>query len=286
MQETDWKTNKVKVVLLVALSCLLLGRAWQHLFWDAPYRAIFWNEEFLKPIVESFTNLTWHQYVTHPHIDQFIQYGIKVVGIFYLLGSFLCWKLNSKKKWMGIYLIILSFSLIVLALLETIEKFLYFGMFLEHVIQFSTPLLTYLLIFKTSIIKKYKIILKIIIACTFIGHGLFAIGYYPIPGLFIDMIVIVFGSSEETAKLFLTMAGVFDLLAASLLFIPFLTISILYLMTFWGGITAFARIIAHVDFELASFSSHQWILETLVRIPHALIPMMAIMIFRNKKASI
>jgi hypothetical protein len=286
MLESDWKKNKVKLLLLAALSCLLLGRVWQHLFWDAPYRTIFWNEEFLKPVINTLTNLTWHQYVTHPLVDQFIQYFIKMIGIFYALGLYVCWKLDHQKKWMGNYLLVLFLSLLFLAILQTIEKFLYAGMFLEQAIQFSTPLILYLAYFKTKYFLKYKIALKIIIACTFIGHGLFAIGFYPVPGSFIDMVVTVFGASESTARLFLKTVGCLDLAAAGLLFIPALTIPMLYFMTFWGGATALARIIAHIDFELFSFTGHQWVLETLVRIPHALIPLMAIFIFQNKKASI
>jgi hypothetical protein len=286
MLETDWKTSSAKTLLLTALSCLLIGRAWQHLLWDAPFRTLLWNQEWLAPIIETMTNISWHEYVTSSLTDQIIQYLIKLNGVFYLIGLFVCWKINSKSKWIKSYLILASISLCFLALLKTIEKFFFFGMFLEHMIQFSTPLIVYFFLFKTRLFVKYKMILKVIMACTFIGHGLFAIGYYPVPGHFIDMIVNVFGTNEGFARQLLKVAGALDILASILLFVPSLTRSMLCFMTLWGGATALARLIAHVDFNLISFTGNQWVWEALVRVPHALIPCFALYLFPKYKKDI
>ena len=45
--------------------------------------------------------------------------------------------------------------------------------------------------------------LKIAIALTFSAHGLYAIGYYPQPGVFVDMLINILHFSETTAKDFL-----------------------------------------------------------------------------------
>jgi hypothetical protein len=283
MLETDWKKNQAKLILCTALSCLLIGRAWQHLFWDAPFRTLFWNEEFLKSFIESTFNLSWHEYVTHPFVDKGIQLIVKLFGLFYTIGIFVTWKYKSDKKCTGLYLVLLSCSLLFLAILETIEKFLYIGMFLEHVIQFSTPIIAYYFYTNKKLLFKKIIILKLIIACTFIGHGLFALGLHPVPGNFIDMFVIVFGASEETARLCLKIAGSFDILASILLFIPRFTQKTLYMMVCWGGLTGLARILAHLDFQLIVFSGHQWILEFFVRIPHALIPLFLLTLLKENE---
>ena len=141
MLETDWKKTPVKIVLLTAFCCLLIGRAWQHLFWDAPFRAVLWNQEWLAPVIETMTNMSWNEYVTSSFVDQTIQYLIKLTGVFYLIGLLVCWKINSRSKWIQRYLIAVSVSLCLLAILETMEKFFFLGMFLEHVIQMTTPLI-------------------------------------------------------------------------------------------------------------------------------------------------
>jgi len=46
--------KKAVPVLRISCCCLLVGRAWQHLFWDAPFRAFLWDEHLLQGIVEGF----------------------------------------------------------------------------------------------------------------------------------------------------------------------------------------------------------------------------------------
>ena len=276
----------------MALVSLLLGRAWQHLFWDAPFRTLLWNEELLKFFVEKFTTLSWHQYVTSEKVDQGIQNLIKIFGSFYLFGAFISYFAVKKKIWALNYIFVTGLGLVFLGLLSWAEKFFYFGMLFEHSIQMATPFIFYLFFLKDPWItprtdQKMLLILKVSIALTFIGHGLFAIGFYPVPGHFIDMLINVFGCSEKSAKTFLMIMGTIDIISSIGLFIRPIRIFSLWFMIGWGAITAMARITAHLDFQLLAFTGNQWVYEMMVRLPHALIPLFLLFKLReeNTKAS-
>ncbi len=274
-----------KLILKISLLFLLLGRSWQHLFWDAPFRVILWNEALLKAPVEFLTSMTWHQYATSKSLDQFIQYFIKGMGLFYGVGLFIVVLIRGdyKKKWQGVYLLLVFMNLLFLAFLGFMEKFFYVGMLFEYMAQVSVPLLVYFAFFREDLLFKYLPLFKLCLALTFVGHGLFAIGYYPVPGHFVDMIVTVIGLTEGQSKVLLKVMGLLDIVAALFLFIRPLLFKALYFMVFWGGVTALARVLAHLDLDQFVFTSHQWVLETLVRVPHALVPLAFIFLERHMK---
>jgi len=121
------------------------------------------------------------------------------------------------------------------------------------------------------------------ISLMFVGHGMFAVGIHQVPGPFVDMGIMVFGMSEANARLFLIFAGSLDFLASLLLFIPRTELYALAFAICWGSITAFARIIANFDIHLAAFSSHQWVMETVYRLPHGLIPLAIFLYLKSKR---
>lgn len=222
--------------------------------------------------------MSWHQYATSEKVDQGIQGLIKTFGVFYLIVLAGLYGAFKKNIWGLRILFMGGVSLVLLYLLVWAEKFFYLAMLLEHSLQMVTPFLAYYLWSKgefltPKVTMNSEQIIKVASALTFIGHGLFAMGVYPVPGHFIDMLINVFGCSEEVARYFLKFVGSLDLLAAiGLFFKPTIKWS-LYFMVAWGGITAMARITAHLDFNLLSLTSQQWVYETLVRVPHALIPL-------------
>ena len=90
------------------------------------------------------------------------------------------------------------------------------------------------------------------IGITFLSHGLYAFGFYPVPGNFIDMTISIFGISETEARTFLWIAGIIDVLILPLLFVnKMLKIVVIY-SVFWGFLTALARVFANfsIDFPL------------------------------------
>ncbi|RYZ49346.1 MAG: hypothetical protein EOP07_24590, partial [Proteobacteria bacterium] len=79
--------NRKNFMLVLRWSCffLFMGRAWQHLAWDAPYRVVFWDEALMKPIVEGWFQTSWDSYATSPTVDANLTLLVRIIGILYVL---------------------------------------------------------------------------------------------------------------------------------------------------------------------------------------------------------
>ena len=209
----SFKLFKISVVLV------FLGRAWQFIFWDASFRTFFWNESLLKPFVETVIGIEWQTYANSPKLDVFINSSVLAFGILYLLSA-ISVILHSKIERIANYIIIFGgIGLLLLAYLLMSDRFYQFSQFFEYSIQFSIPFI-FVFYDKRLIQKHLIIILKLLIAAVFIAHGLYAVGYYPIPGYFLGMVIDILGFTEEGACNFLLIAGILDFIGAFLIFLP------------------------------------------------------------------
>ncbi len=266
-------------LLKITVFLIFIGRAWQHLFWDAPYRTFFWDEALLKPIVEGWFNVSWREYATSANTDAFVQSFIRGKGILYLLAAIctlLISKLNNKRLF-RIPIFLGGISLIILSILLTKEKFYHIAQFFEHSIQFGLPF-----VFLYTLKENYReskgiFIIKTLIAITFFSHGLYAFGAYPVPGKFVDMVINILGCSESIAITLLYIAGILDFILAVLIFIPKVAKYALIYAVIWGLLTALARIVAnfYLDFPLQSL--HQNLYEVIYRLPHGLAPLIVLL---------
>lgn len=271
----------VNKVLRLATFVLFAGRAWQHLFWDAPFRALLWDKETMESLVLFFRGGTWQEYVTSASADHFIQSLVIGFGIFYALMAIITLFIKKHSRlFFGLY-ILSSLALLFLAFLYSKEKFYHIGQFLEYAIQFMLPLFFYFHLTKKIKAERLVLFLKITIALTFSAHGLYAIGYYPQPGVFVDMLINIFSMEEATAKSILQIAGILDFVISITIFIPRLSNYSLIYAAFWGGLTALARTWAnfYIDFPLDSL--HQNLYETIYRLPHMLVPLAALFIWQR-----
>lgn len=263
-------------ILQTAAFALFLGRAWEHIFWDPPFRALLWSQSLMEWPVKTLLGMEWKAYVTSPIVDRNIQYLIKLNGFFYLLCAILVLFANRLPKAVFRFFMSLgSFSLLFLAMLFWKEHFQKFGQFLEYSLQVGTPLFFYFFVTRQGIRPRLLWIMKTAIAVTFVAHGLYAIGYYVRPGNFLSMFMAVLNVSEEVAVTLLNLAGAMDFLVAVLLFIPGwpARLSLLYCV-FWGFSTSAARIWAYFYPEFWQESLFQWVHEFLMRAPHFLIPLL------------
>jgi len=188
----------------------------------------------------------------------------------------------TMKKLGTVTLWLTSGLLVVLALLYCKEKFFHVGQFFEYASQFTTPLFLYMVLFRKINIKYLSIGIKVAIALTFICHGLYAYGYYPRPGNYVDMTLNILPIREPTAHLFLKIMGVLDFVVAAAIFIPKVQVPALIYTFIWGGMTALARIVAHIDFDMFWASVNQWIFEVFIRVPHAGLPLIMLIILGVK----
>ncbi|TDQ28552.1 hypothetical protein [Tenacibaculum caenipelagi] len=264
---------------------IFFGRAYQHLFWDAPYRSFFWDQKLLEPIINFVFDTTWQSYVTNLNTDYAIQILTRSIGILYVICAVISIAINeNSKKWMGNVLTLGAVSLIFLALMITKDKFYHLIMFFEHTIQFGVPvaLLYFLKDKNTSLLVFY---LKIFIALTFTCHGMYAIGvFYPLPGDFVTMTLNILPIQEEMAKNLLFLAGILDFVIAIAIFIPKFSRPVLVYACFWGFITAFARIISGLHYDISLSIVHQYTYLMIYRLPHGMIPLL-VYLYLTKKNS-
>ena len=253
---------------------VLLGRAYQHWFWDAPYRSLLWDQELMSPILERFFHVSWTEYAANIRIDQGITLVMKIIGSVFGLGAIVAafprffpkrvWKL-----WLG-----LSAWLVFLAFLYYKEQNYQFGQFIEYALQAATPLFFYVLMEKGELNISWGRWMRVATALTFTGHGLYAVGFYPRPGHFTTMAINALNIPVDWANQFLWAAGILDFIAAAwvLLIIPGRGYALAYCI-FWGFLTSLARPWSNFFPELWAASLHQWLFEFIYRTPHFLIPM-------------
>ena len=238
-----------KKILIYSTLSLLLGKAWQHIFWDLP----FWIDHFttFSGIVFSisFTLLFFYKRKT-----AFLKWMLKISGVILITLSIFLWR----------------------------EKNFQIGQLIEHCSQVISPFLLIFILFRQANFNHLILPIKIAIALTFIGHGLYAFGYHPQPDHYVDMVLNIFPFSESTAKSFLKVAGSLDFLVAILIFVPSTFRFVIWYIFIWALLTSLARIVANLDTDLLLTSLHRWLFEVLVRVPHFGLALALIVNNKNK----
>ena len=265
--------SKSIFVLKLSVVTIFIARAYQHFFWDVPYRAILWYENLMRPALNWF-QVDWEDFVSNTETDTKIQWIIKAIGILYFIASILVLVYNqNSKKWIKVVLTVITIWQFLVVFLFTKESFFQIGQYFEHSLQLGMPILLLYTYSKSFSISKALVFLKVIVGLTFLCHGLYALGFYPVPGNFIDMTISILGVTEEQARSFLWVAGIIDLFI-----LPFLIYAV-----FWGFLTALARVVANYSTDFPLETLHQYGFETVVRLCHGLGPLL-ILFLLNKQS--
>ena len=279
--------SKNNIVFLLKLSCfcVFIGRAYEHLFWDAPFRSLLWDQKLLSPIVEGVFQTSWRDYVTSSFADNAIQTIMKINGIFYAICAIVSVRIReNSKKIFKVILFTGGVFLFLLSLLLTKSKFYHITMFFEHSIQFGAPFVLLFLFKMKQDFSKIMMPLKVITALVFVSHGVYAIGsIYPLPGDFVTMSLNILPITEDLAKSFLYVAGILDFITAILIFVPKVSHFALLYAAFWGIVTAFARVLSGLTYDVSLLTLHQYLFSTVYRIPHGLIPFICFTILTYTK---
>ncbi|MGB5929034.1 MAG: hypothetical protein WBH03_12730, partial [Cyclobacteriaceae bacterium] len=231
------------------------------------------------------------EYVTSPAVDAGITVSVRLTGAFYLIAALLCLFAQGRRKLPGIIWLVGSVLLTTLAFLYMKERFFQVGQFLEYALQIGSPVLLYVWVYRGSdagktnlnsgFWKNMLLACKILITLTFICHGLYAMGYYPRPGFFVDMTINIFGVYETTAHKMLWWAGLLDMVISVGIFVPPIARVCLLYAVLWGLLTAFARVVANFYADFPWQSLHQYTFETIYRLPHGLIPLFVLFVTRS-----
>jgi hypothetical protein len=282
-RSADRHFSLVFLLTQVGATAVFLGRAWQHLRWDAPYRDLFWDENWMGGFVRMLGYADWQAYVTDPSSDAVMQSLVKGMGWFYVccaLAAIFIQRLGRPARWIAR---IGGVMLIFLAALYTKEKFFSLGQFFEYALQWSSPFFLAAFAQQTTISQRQIWLLKIAVALTFICHGLYAIGYYPRPELFQTMVINILQVDNDQAKIFLNLAGIMDFAASIALFVRWRKVDLpaLAYLTFWGFMTTIARPWAFVHWEFLGSGLSQWLHESVFRLPHVLLPLALLLWLRG-----
>lgn len=279
--KNELKLSKSFTLLKISVILIFLGRAWQFIFWDAPFRTFFWNESLLKPFVETIIGVDWQTYANSPKLDVFINSSVLAFGILYLLSA-IAVILHSKIERIANYIIIFGgIGLLLLAFLLMSDRFYQFSQFFEYSIQFSIPFI-FVFYHKICIQKHLVLILKLLIAAVFTAHGLYAVGYYPVPGYFLGMVIDILGFTEQGALNFLLVVGILDFIGSILIFVPKVTRYALIYLAIWGFLTSFARLVAGFSFDFFWELLHLNLYQTIYRLPHGILPIIVLLKMKNR----
>lgn len=277
MPDKKWLVSGPVLFRIAQWACigLFLGRSWQHLFWDAPYRALLWDESWMSGLVSGVLGMSWEAYASSDAVSQAIEWSIVATGVFYALCALAAWGIRWQGRVAAPILQLGGACLFLLSLLYYKDQFFFLGQLLEYALSWFAPFLLVSLWRHGRLTPTMRWLGKVAIALTFVCHGLYALGYYPRPVVFVQMVLNILPLDNASAATFLHVAGILDIVAAVLLFlpVPVLVRAGLWYCVVWGLLTSLARLVAFVRPAYWDTALHQWLHEALLRLPHFLVPL-------------
>jgi hypothetical protein len=274
---------------------LLLGRAYEHIRWIGPYRDFFYNPMGFGSWYADVIGRDLKDIYNDFFYEQLLSTLSSGIGIVFVLAAvvILFYERLSRFKWI-IYLAVFFLFTTYMGYFMA-KHFKMWGMLLEHALQFVTPLL--FILWSKQQYNKAVYIGIWATALTFYFHGLFAMGYYPQPGKFVDLVIASTGLTEDVTRFLLNVVGYLDIILAVVIVIPFLYFTeqimehkiVRYVfLTFmgytvlWGFFTSLARVYSSFRSDMILHWMDQYWLEFLVRIPHFMIPLVLFLTIKNK----
>ena len=109
--------TKSLILLLLRLSSffVLAGRAFQFIVWDAPLRALFWDQDIMEGLVASIFKMSWYEYSSSLAVDHTIQNIKLVMGVVFLLTAILTiiikphWKKTGWLFWLSTFFLVFMY---------------------------------------------------------------------------------------------------------------------------------------------------------------------------------
>lgn len=185
----------------------------------------------------------------------------------------LVWIVFANKQRVAIVLFAMSTILTTLAVIVMAHKNWQIQNFIEHALQYGVPALAGLYVLKSASSKTVQRIAKVLMAATFVGHGVYAFGVDIASTNFVPMVSATLNVDVQTAQNFLRVAAVLDFLfAASILTGIGLRYTIWYGVV-WGVLTALARWYYFGMLGMENGTMLKAMVETGFRMCHGLIPL-------------
>jgi hypothetical protein len=277
-------------LLRASVALVLLGRAWQHLRYDTALSALVWSPELFSGIAQSWFGMQWHEWATSSTVLAGMRVAERLQGGLYLAGALVALfplPVGRSRRAQVALLWASSLGLLLLAGLTYLDNKRDIAQLLELSIQVCLPaVLAAVLSAEGRFTAAHQRWLQLAIAATFAGHGLYAVGYYEVPGQFVTMVMRSLHVSQSTALDLLMVAGGLDfVIAASSLVAPRLGRfgqGVLLYAAAWGTLTALARVWSFFRWDLTLERLAQWLHKSTVRLPHGLVPLLVLLVLMQQ----
>ena len=276
--------DPLRTGLLLAAAAVLCGRGYEYVCWGGRLRVALWDQDLFSPVASALFG-SWETYAADLRVDAAIAVLEQGIGAFLLLaGVFACTLLRNRPRRLAAVLLPAVALLTLDAVLRTRDHFWQLAQLCEFALQVGTPLLA--LAYVRGSVSRTRLLQVgcALTGVTFVAHGLYAAGVYPVPGHFVDMTIALTGLSEAGARSFLLAAGWADFaVGVALLFRATRRPALAYACG-WGLLTALARVVYGFDVSAPLLSLHAWAFETVVRLPHGLVPALLIVLLGRVRA--
>jgi|AntRauTorckE5430_2_1112549.scaffolds.fasta_scaffold02290_4 hypothetical protein len=285
-------------LLRYAAVAACLGAGLLAVLGDWPLRNLLWDAKVMEPIVARF-GFEWTEWATSETVDRGIDLAGKLSGwVLILLGALIASPM-AKDPWRPT-LGWLAFAILLLRhLLIWKDHFWQLGQLLELCLLTGTPLVWGQWLKKENFVAGAEALkpsfrwemgflqLRLLTAFTFVGHGLYAAGIHAVPANFVMMTQASLGISETLARQLLFGVGWLDFIAAAMLLLPWRRTWLIALAWIvpWAMLTTLARLWSYGGLVSTHTLLLQWLPETIIRLPHVLIPLMLLFWARARDAA-
>ncbi len=275
----DIKSRSGLALLLLRLgvTCCFFGWAWQHLVWSVPYGEVLWNPDYFGWLADA-NGVSWEAYVAEVATDTRIRLATRLLGTVYLCLALLAVMVPPGRWWGQALLAIGALLLGVIAFAKYVNAGHAAAMLVEYGGQVLSPLVLALAL-RCGARAKWPVGIAVLgFCCTFIGHGVYALGLVTTPGHYYGMVHTITGLGAEGATTFLLVAGILDVVVCVGLLIPRLRAPCLIYAALWGLATALARPLSGGILE----SAH----EAVLRAPHFALPLYLLVVLLPRKLDV
>jgi len=273
--------SNVALLLILRASAFLCfaGWTWVHLYWEGPYGVLLWQDATYE--LAERLGISWDEFVGSGADDGWVQLAISRIGWLYLALTILPLTVGRCSYFQMCALVLGSGLLAVLSYAKYVSAQYQLPMLVEHGGQVLSPVL---LVSALWLGVRHRVTMAIAMAAvitTFAGHGAYAIGWWPTPGNYYAMILLILGLEYESATVMLRCAGVLDFAVSGLLLVPRLCRFAAGYAAVWGLATALARPVAGMSWTLNYWGADQYVHEAILRAPHFLIPLYLFFLLRR-----
>jgi len=210
-------------ILQITVTILLIGRGWQHLFWDAPYQQLFTAQAGFS--------------------DWFVGQWTAFTGWFYVLGIVFALTLDNRDSKWGYTFVVHSATLLLLAQMYRAANNCEWPTLLLYASQIATPLIYYQLQFTKVAIGRIMGTLKLSLTLTMLGYAWYAFGWhYGQKASWHNGLQSIFGLSEDLTTYLLIALGVVELLIVLVLWVKPLQKVAFAGILFWGLLLMLASV--------------------------------------------